>query len=235
MAFGAPSGASNDSFNDILIDFESLATTPNCTVVNLAIIPFRDDQFEQLPTFEGLVNSGKLIKFKLKGQGRHTSPETVKWWKALPPEARIQIVPTDQDVDLNTGLKQLYEFCESVKVDHYKSHNWCRGGSFDHAILNDLLRGYHGTEDIVPLHPIFFTRERDVRTAIEQNLNIRNAAECPLPLGMLPGFIHHNPLHDCAKDILMLLMSKRYSFGLDTPPEFEYTEPVTRPKIKINQ
>ena len=214
---------------DFIIDFETLSTRPNATVIDLAIIPFRDDAYLELPTFQDLVKSGIRIKFKIKGQGRHIDPGTVKWWKNQSEEAKANLRESEYEVDVCTGLQQAIDFMKENGVHFTNSHLWSRGNAFDLAIFDDIILNCLCEVE----GPIHFSRARDIRTAIEQNMGIRNAAECPLPLGMLPGFVHHDSVHDCAKDILMLLMSKRYSYGIDNPPDLAHSEPVTRPKLKL--
>lgn len=223
---------SND-FNDFIFDFETFGTTSRPPLIDLAVIPFRDDQFENPPKFEDLVASGLRVKFRIKGQGRISEKEVVAFWKQQPVEVKTRLLmPSDEDMSLMDGLEKVIDFMKANRVDFWKSHQWCRGNNFDYPIYDELFREKTGLLYIADETPIHFSRARCIRTAIEQNLNIRNATECPLRIGLLPGFVHHDSLHDCAKDILQLLYSKRYSFGLDTPPPLEETEPVTRPKIR---
>ena len=49
----------------------------------------------------------------------------------------------------------------------------------------------------------------------------------PLRKGILDGFIHHNSLHDCAKDVLALIYARRYAWGLEEIPSPEDVDPIT--------
>jgi hypothetical protein len=220
-------------FNDFIFDYETFGTTGKAPLIDMAVVPFRDDAYENPPTFEELVASGTRIKFRIKGQGRISEKEVVDFWKSQPAEVKKRLLsPSPDDVGLLEGFEKALEFMYQNGVDFYKSHQWCRGNNFDYPIFDELFRMKTGKLYIADHTPIHFSRARCIRTAIEQNLNIRNATECPLRIGLLPGFVHHDSVHDCAKDILQLLYSKRYAFGLDTPPPLEETEPVTRPKIR---
>lgn len=214
---------------DFIIDFETFSPRPNATVIDLSVVPFKDDDYMNMPTFEELVKSGFRVKFKIAGQNRHIDEGVVAWWKKQSPEAKANLKASPDDVDICTGVSMAIEFMKANGAHYWDSHLWSRGNSFDISIFDDIIRNCLCEIE----GPVQFSRVRDIRTAIEQNLCIRNATACPLPLGMLPGFVHHDSIHDCAKDVLMLLMSKRYAFGIDTPPEKEYSEPVTIPSIKL--
>ena len=49
----------------------------------------------------------------------------------------------------------------------------------------------------------------------------------PLRNGVLTGFVAHDSIHDCAKDVIMLKTAQRYALGLETMPEPEDTDPQT--------
>ena len=49
--------------------------------------------------------------------------------------------------------------------------------------------------------------------------------------GMLDGFVAHDSIHDCAKDVLMLKTAQRYAFGLeDFPAESDIDETTMKKK-----
>lgn len=217
---------------DFLIDFETLSNVaPGATVIDLAIVPFNDEQFENLPTFEELRTNSLRIKFKIKGQNRHLSKSTIEWWKKQSAEARKNLVPTDADIDVHEAVPVILKFLEQHNVHYWDSHLWARGPDFDIAIIKDIIQGASGYPD-EDMMPINFSRSRDVRTAIEQNMGRRNVCVAPIRKEMLTGFVHHDSVSDVCRDVLMLLMSKRYAFGLEEMPPLEECEPSTVPVIK---
>ncbi|ASD51977.1 exonuclease [Pseudomonas phage PspYZU05] len=217
---------------DFIIDYETVDNIPSAKAVDLSVIVFNSD-LSVLETFEELVNSGKKIKFDLKSQVTRTkSNSTVKWWKTQPPEVREALKPTPNDVTIEQALEELSAFLKDNGVDRKVTHGFCRGMSFDFPILVSMLHDVElakGTlqEDIDTsvIEPCWFWNQRDVRTAIESMLLTRDLTMTPLPKGTLDGFIAHNSIHDCAKDILMLKYAYRYAVGLDEMPSPENTDP----------
>lgn len=114
---------------------------------------------------------------------------------------------------------------------------WCRGMSFDFPLFVDLIRDLQRNEGIperelntYDLEPVVFWNQRDIRTAIEALSLVRKMCETPLPKGTLDGFVAHDSVHDCAKDILMLKYAQRYALGLDEVPFEEDADPLSLPK-----
>ncbi|AZV01102.1 exonuclease [Escherichia phage vB_EcoM_005] len=98
--------------------------------------------------------------------------------------------------------------------------------AFDFPILVDLIRDAYRSEgvpeneiDTSKLEPVKFWNQRDIRTAIEAYSLTRGLSMCPLPNGTLKGFVAHDSIHDCAKDILMLKYAQRYALSLEDVPE----------------
>lgn len=207
---------------DAVIDWETIGPAPNGKVVELSAIAFSDSLDEDI-VFDELVKKGIKIKFDLKAQkSRITTSETIEWWKKQSPEAQEILKPSDEDMTLEEGMKMFAEYIKNSGIDPWKSHMWCRGQSFDFPILIDVLRGVHGTVDTFSHEPVKFWNQRDIRTAIEALLLERDQTTTPLPKGTLDGFIMHNSIHDCAKDVIMLKYAKRYALGLeDFPSEID--------------
>lgn len=222
---------------DIIIDYETFANTSKSAVIDLAVIAFDNDP-ENVESFDELVKAGKRIKFKLADQKgkRLFSKSTVQWWKEQSAEARANLAPTEEDVTTLEGIKQFLDYCREQGVDPWKSQAWCRGMSFDFPILTDMIRDIYRDDgvpeeeiDTFKLEPVRFWNQRDVRTAIEAYSLVRGLTTTPLHNGTLKGFIAHDSVHDCAKDILMLKYAQRYALGLDEPPTEEETDRLSLP------
>lgn len=212
---------------DVIIDFETFASTANSAVIDLAVIAYDSDP-SKVETFSELVSRGKRIKFDLAQQRgkRLFSKSTLQWWKEQSAEARKNLSPSSEDVSTIEGIKQFLDYCRENGVDVWNSQLWCRGMSFDLPIMIDLIRDLYRSEDVpeneidtFKLEPVKFWNQRDIRTAIEAYSLTRGLTMCPLPNGILDGFIAHDSVHDCAKDILMLKYAQRYALGLDEVPE----------------
>lgn len=214
-------------FDDYIIDCETFSNKANATVIDFALVVFKEDVMNP-PSFSDLVKSGIKVKFDLKSQKeRHKMKSTIDWWKKQSDEAKANLKPSTDDVTIEQGMKELLDFLSSpwFKIDYWKSLAWCRGNSFDFPIFEDILSQYYGKDDTIFEQPVNFSRQRDIRTAIEQNLGKRHQTTCPLPKGTLDGFIAHDSIHDCAKDILMYLYSKRYAYGIEEMPTGDNVDP----------
>lgn len=205
---------------DIIIDFETLGYPPDGVVVNMAGIVFVED-IKNPPTFKELVDDSFLIKFDLYSQKgtRFFDNKVIEFWKNASDGMRKQLKVDGSEVDVNTGIDKFLTYCKQVDINPYKSLLWTRGNAFDIPLLIDLIRKRYNTRETCDLEPVKFWRTRDVRTAIERTLLVRDMTECPLPNGAMDGFISHNAIHDCARDILMLIYSQRYASGLEALPE----------------
>lgn len=223
---------------DFIIDFETFGSTSNAAVIDLAIIPFDNDP-TVVESFSALCARGKRIKFNLASQKgeRLFAKSTIQWWKDQSAEARKNIAPSDEDLSILEGTKEALDFLREQGIDVWKSHGWCRGMSFDFPIFTDLIRTLYRYEnveeadiDTFKLEPVKFWNQRDIRTAIEAYSLVRDMTTTPLPNGTLQGFIAHDSIHDCAKDILMLQYAKRYALGLEECPSEADADPLSLSK-----
>lgn len=222
---------------DIIIDFETFGNVSKAAVIDLAVIAFDPDP-TKVETFEKIAQNGKRIKFKLAEQKgkRLFGKSTVKWWKEQSAEARANLAPTEDDVTTLEGIQQFLEYCVENEVDPWKSQMWCRGMSFDFPILVDLIRDLQRGDgipeediDTFNIEPVKFWNQRDIRTAIEAYSMVRGLTTTPLRKGDLDGFVAHDSIHDCAKDILMLKYAQRYALGLEDCPEGDEVDPRSLP------
>lgn len=218
---------------DVMFDFETFAKGAKAAVIDVAVIPF-DADAAVVETFDELVSRALHVKFNLQSQKgkREFDKGTVEWWKNQSAEAKAGLVPSDNDVTTEVGTKLIVDFIKNSGVNFWESQGWCRGQSFDWPILVDLIKTHLAGEDgdTFKLEPVAFWNQRDVRTAIESLLLVRDLTTTPLPKGTLNGFIAHNSIHDTAKDILMLKYAKRYAMGLEDAPSESETDPLSLPK-----
>lgn len=216
---------------DFIIDFETFGHLPDGVLVDCALIPFVNDH-ENIPSFQELVSKGIKIKFNIKSQlkNRIIDKSVTDWWKEQSESAKQNIKASSEDVTLEQGLKIMHDFLIKSGVNQKTSQGWARGPAFDFSHYVTWIRNVTGQRDTYENEAIRFWKQRDIRTAIEANLGVRDMCETPLPLGTLDGFIAHDSIHDCAKDILMLLYSKRYAYGLEDVPSLENADPRSHKK-----
>ncbi|AXF40588.1 exonuclease A [Acinetobacter phage vB_ApiM_fHyAci03] len=215
-------------YNDFIIDLETLGNKPDCIVVDVSILIFDPDPKVMQPLDE-LIKNGKRFKLNLESQKgvRSTTPSTVKWWMEQSPEAKKNLLPSSDDVTVEEAVTQILAFLKENGINQWKSQGWCRGMSFDFPIFVDMIRQTFKTNDTDKLEPIKFHCQRDIRTAIEAYSLVRGMTKTPLRKGILDGFVHHDSIHDCAKDVIMLKMAQRYALQLEEIPAPEDTDPFT--------
>lgn len=215
---------------DFIIDWETIGPAPDGKVIELSAIPFDSDKKYE---FNKLVALGRKFKFDLRAQpNRIKTASTIEWWKKQSAEARKILVPSPDDLKLDDGIKQFLQFLKDSGVDAWKSFGYCRGQSFDFPILVSILREVFETEDTFTVEPCKFWNQRDVRTAIENMTMTRGQTTVHLPAHTLDGFIKHNSIHDCAKDILMLQFAKDYAFDNIPYPSIEDADPLSVEQIR---
>lgn len=223
---------------DFIIDFETFGNVSSSSVIDLALITFDSDP-EVLESFGELVKRGHRIKFDLKSQKGHRlfGKSTLEWWKKQSAEARANLASTPEDLSVIAGIKEAQQYLIDNGIHPWDSFGWCRGQSFDFPIFVDCLRDVQRAQgiseeeiDTFKEEPCKFWNQRDIRTAIESLLLTRGLTTTPLPKGTLDGFIAHDSIHDCAKDILMLKYAQRYALGLSEAPSPEDTDPLSLPK-----
>lgn len=223
---------------DFIIDFETFGNVSSSSVIDLALITFDSDP-EVLESFDELVKRGHRIKFDLKSQKGHRlfGKSTLEWWKKQSAEARANLASTPDDLSVIAGIKEAQQYLIDNGIHPWDSFGWCRGQSFDFPIFVDCLRDVQRAQgiseeeiDTFKEEPCKFWNQRDIRTAIESLLLTRGLTTTPLPKGTLDGFIAHDSIYDCAKDILMLKYAQRYALGLSEAPSPEDTDPLSLPK-----
>ncbi|AGN30074.1 DexA exonuclease A [Vibrio phage nt-1] len=201
---------------DIIIDYEGLNVTPDAAVIELGAVAFEHD-FEKVPNYQELVQNGFRCKFDIKHQkGRRSiNKATVEWWKSQSEEAKAILIPSGSDVSVEEGHRLFIEWIENNTGYNGKSHFYCRGNNYDIPLMADCFR------DVGLRHAIVerFWKFRDVRTRIESLMLQRDMTKVPVKRDLMPGFIHHNGIHDCAKDAMMLILAARYALDLEELPE----------------
>ncbi|EQA7786840.1 3'-5' exoribonuclease domain-containing protein [Acinetobacter baumannii] len=220
-------------YNDFIIDLETLGNKPDSIVVDMSILVFDPDPKVMQPLSE-LIESGRRFKLSINSQkGKRTvTPSTVAWWKEQSNEAKINLMPSDADVTVEEAITQALEFLKANRVNQWKSQGWCRGMSFDFPIFVDMIRQTFNTPETDKYEPVKFWAQRDIRTAIEAYSMVRGMSMTPLRKGVLDGFVAHDSIHDCAKDVIMLKTAQRYALGYEEVPAEEDIDPQTVKKKK---
>lgn len=214
----------NKPIVDFVIDFETLSTIPNSKLIDMAILPFIE---EERLGFSELTKAGFKIKFDLKSQkDRISDPYTIAWWKGQEKSAKENLKPSPSDVTIKEGCKLAIDFMKENGISR-DSLVYCRGMSFDFPLFVSMMQEYYDTLHINQHRPYMFWNERDIRTVIESTMGVRGQTVVPLPKGVIDGFVKHDSIHDCAKDVIMMRYAKYYAYGLKEIPEGDNVDPLS--------
>lgn len=205
----------------ILFDFETVDVRPTAIVLDLAAVVFHESEVD---SFKDLINSPERmfrVKFDVRTQkGRTVDQSTLEWWAKQSDDAREVFNPSSIDVSIQEGIIAFRDFCKRSGVDPKNSLAYVRGASFDFSILANIMRTvFNATEDDFPVK---FWLQRDVRTAISFAMLDPHLRKLPVPKGLFEGFVMHNSVHDCCKDVILLQHALGYGLGnIEVPDEFD--------------
>jgi len=186
-----------------MFDVETLGVESNSVILSLACIHFRSDE---KPTFRELVDSAYFVKFNVRDQvenyGRRVDKGTLEWWeKQCEIVRKKSFLPLKTDENLKNGIESFHSWIAS-KNDN-KCWVWARG-SLDDTLLHSIERQLK-VETMLPYH-----RWRDVRTAVDLLYDSTNGYCKVDHVDFLyeRDIIKHDPVIDCALDVMMLLYGK---------------------------
>ncbi len=118
---------------DIMIDLETLATSPNAAVLTIGAVkfdPFGDDLKEpSCEKFYIKVDPGSCDDLELE-----VSKDTIEWWSQQSKEAQDEAFSPDNRIHIREAMNQLYTFCWGAK------RIWSHGAAFDIVICENIFK-----------------------------------------------------------------------------------------------
>ena len=171
---------------DIMLDLETLATSPDSVVLTFGAVKFNpfDDHRE--------LDSGLYFRINVDEQialGRNVDAGTVAWWGQQNAEVREEALGEHDRVSLEEFTKELNRFV--VGADRI----WAQGPVFDIVILENLYR------QLQKPAPWPYYSIRDSRTLLKALGDTRK-----------PGTMLHNALADCVSQAQAIQSAvKRYN------------------------
>ena len=118
---------------DIMIDLETLATSPDAAILTIGAVkfdPFGDD-----------VNEPNCEKFYVRVDldscdriGLVTNDDTIAWWAQQEQAAQDEAFNPDNRIDIVDAMHQLYKFCWGAK------RVWSHGAAFDIVICEHVFK-----------------------------------------------------------------------------------------------
>lgn len=188
-----------------MFDVETLGIESTAVIASMAAIPF---DFDEDLTYQDYLDRALFVKFNIEEQikilKRSITPSSIEWWKAQDHGPRLKsIIPHPGiDVSAKEGIEKLDDFI--VKEKGEKVYAWARGG-LDQVTLDSLTRAVRGIE----ADPIIaYNNWLDVRTALGLMKETAGNGYCQIPGFNREVVVKHDPVHDCAYDIMMLVKGK---------------------------
>lgn len=193
----------------IALDVETLDIRSSAVILSVAVVRFdlsdAEEKFRgQSPNdvYREYLDSALFVKFDVKEQfnvRRTVDDGTVDWWKQQGQLAREKsfIIDKTRDVDTKTGIQQITDYCYTGDREPVM---WQRGG-MDQIVWEDLSKQF-GMK-ILP-----FWNWMDVRTAINITKDTASKGYCSIPDFDRQLVVKHDPVHDVAYDVMMLVYGK---------------------------
>ncbi len=144
--------------SDVMIDLETLATSPNASVLTIGAVkfdPFGSDI--EIPTCEKF-----YVKIDLDSCDElnlDVSDDTLAWWSQQSKEAQEEAFSTKDRIHIREAFNQLYKFCWGAK------RVWSHGAAFDTVICENIFRKLNKA---VPWN---FWEIRDTRTLFDLGID----------------------------------------------------------------
>ena len=182
----------------VVLDIETLGSVNNSVILSVGMVAC-DSHHDY--TFKELIENGYYAKLNVKAQvdaGRKIHKDTLEWWGNQGTAAQHILKPSDKDMHWKNLRENMIAWLTKQGVDIHKAKYYSRGSHFDFGILHDLFRITEGC-DATEL-PWRFWNIHDSKTVVLTLLD-RDVWE----LGVEPeGFIHHDCLHDAAREYLTM-------------------------------
>ena len=141
--------------NDIMLDIESLDTSPYCVILTIGAVRFD-------PKGNGVVEKLELrptIEDQTEQYGRLINDDTVRWWSQQSQAAQDEAMGDHGRMSLKDCMEILYQFCWNRRAV------WSHGAPFDVVVMETAMRQTL-TDRPNPIPWPFYT-VRDTRTLFE--------------------------------------------------------------------
>jgi hypothetical protein len=155
----------------IMLDLETLSTTPNAVILTIGAVKFNPYKVND-------ITDGLYLRINVDEQTtleRDVSESTLTWWANQAEDVRTEALSDENRVSLDEFYKQLNKFVVGAK------DIWCQGPVFDIVILENLYK-----QKGWPV-PWQFWQIRDSRTLFGVHGDPREKNKAGL----------HNALEDC--------------------------------------
>ena len=172
-----------------MIDIETRGSAADSVILAVGAVPFEiDGDLDTMHQF--------FKVFDMDQEGRTEDLDTIRWWKKQDPA--VYNIMHSGECSLMIGLEELTMFLEKVEPKRF----WCKGPSFDYAILSHAYRQLKKTAYWDVKGTYRYTNIRDTRTALEC-WNYKGKKRTAT----------HDPVSDCMDQIEDLMEAFRKNMG----------------------
>lgn len=140
-------------YTDLMLDIETLATTPSAILLSVGAVPFNIETGDHSPTY---FYKEMSVKSNLS-HGRELNPDTFKWWINTSEEMLLGHISSKGKISLEEFVDAFSKFLQTQDED---IRIWGNSNRFDLSPLEDIYRKLG--KDL----PWKFKNERDVRTLV---------------------------------------------------------------------
>ena len=183
----------------IIYDFETLGNQYTGAAVSLAVLKFNESNYKSDPyNYDDLVKQTAFIKFNVEEQvksfGRKIDKSTLEWWGKQSEQAQEQLKPSPSDRSIYDLWNFMTEYTKGMDI----SRVYTRGNMFDPVLMENLL---YSCDKGVP-YP--WWNVRDTRSLLDGLLWGSDIDNKFMPNDCEQSFIHHDPRHDIALDVMRM-------------------------------
>jgi DNA polymerase III epsilon subunit-like protein len=181
--------------DSVVFDLETLGTHANAVILSVGAVAV--DSSKEYKYEELLVN-GFYVTMEVKSQvdaGRKIEKDTLDWWATQGEDAMKVLKPSENDMHWSKLMPAISDWFNSLDINSKDVLVYSRGSHFDFSIMHDLFRV---TGNATPYElPWKWWNIHDSKTVVHTLLNKTTQV-------MPDGFIHHNALHDAAREYMTI-------------------------------
>ena len=134
----------------LMVDLETLATTPNATILSMGAVTFDPNSTELYADFYH-----KIELESFDGLDSFIDDNTIEWWSKQSKKAQEEAFDPAGRIDIRKVLDDFNIFCKG------STHFWSHGSTFDIIILEHYFR------QLGKPYPWNFWQVRDTRTLFD--------------------------------------------------------------------
>lgn len=114
----------------IMIDIESLDTSPDCVILTIGAVLFDPKGFGVIEKLE----LRPTIEEQTEIYNRSINEDTLRWWSEQSPEALEEAMGDTGRISFKEAMETLYKFCWNRRAV------WSNGASFDIVVMESAWR-----------------------------------------------------------------------------------------------